>query len=81
MRKAGFGAAFAGLLMLPACGFCNVGDQRAGAAPAAYVDVVRLPANADGIAWIRASDTSTPGETVQEFVPAGQTAAEWRQII
>jgi hypothetical protein len=81
MRIAGFAASVAGALVLPATASCNVGNRPALGSSSTSMDVVRLPSDADGVSWLRVSNTITAGETVQEFVPAGQSAADWTQII
>ncbi len=56
----------------------NVGRTAAGPAAVQYADVVRLP---DSAGWRQISDTTTQGERVQEYVPAGQGAADWSELI
>jgi hypothetical protein len=46
-----------------------------------YWDTVSLPKNAGGTLWQQLSDTTIPGERVEEYVPFGETAADWSQII
>jgi hypothetical protein len=72
------------LLMLSLCG----GTARATEPPTVavptgplYVDDVRLPRGAGGLAWKQVSDTTTGAERVQEFIPAAEAADGWSQII
>jgi hypothetical protein len=46
-----------------------------------YEDSVHLPALAGGLVWHEISDTTIPSERVQEYVPVGESAASWSQII
>jgi hypothetical protein len=46
-----------------------------------YSDSVHLPALAGGLVWHQISDTTIPGERVEEYVPVGESAASWSQII
>jgi hypothetical protein len=43
--------------------------------------MVRLPSNADGLAWHKISDGTTVAGQVQEYVPVHETAVLWSQII
>jgi hypothetical protein len=58
--------------------------DKTGAVPLSAVhstDQVQLPANAGGLAWHKISDGTTASGQIQEYVPAGETAAAWSQII
>jgi len=49
--------------------------------PVPYTDAVQLPPNAGGLVWHKISDGTTASGQIQEYVPAGETAAMWSQII
>ena len=46
-----------------------------------YQDDVMIPEHASNLEWHRVSYNVTPQEDVREFVPAGQSGADWHQII